>query len=177
MGTLIVYTSSCSGWKNDIPDSDASDLRLELNLNNDAFSKDGVGSGTDIFLATVVLINETTHELLVNKRLAPNSYLRVSRDEPLGDIAFLITDPNGEELNFTGRAGIGFPGRFDFAKLGSRKRIAFSYDIFPLYFKTPIVLGQYAIQAVYHNETGIDNNAQVWKGIIYSNIVNFTIEQ
>ena len=145
-------------------------LSLDLSLINDVFSSD------DSLMATLVLKNETQNVLIVNKRMAPNGLLSIQDDIPLGEIAFMIKDPDGKVLNFNARVHLVFPHAEDFVKLGPDKIIAYSYDLFT-YYETYKTFGEYSIQALYHNEAVVDGTSPVWVGKIFSNTVSFKVEK
>jgi hypothetical protein len=145
-------------------------LSLDLSLINDVFSSD------DSLMATLVLKNETQNVLIVNKRMAPNGLLLIQDDAPLGEVAFIIKDPDGKVLNFNARMHLVFPHDEDFVKLGPDKSIAYSYDLFT-YYETYKTFGEYTIQALYHNEAVVDGKSPVWVGKIFSNSVNFKVEK
>ena len=108
--------------------------------------------------------------------MAPNGLLSIQDDIPLGEIAFIIKDPDGKVLNFNARMHLVFPHAEDFVKLGPDKIIAYSYDLFT-YYETYKTFGEYTIQALYHNEAVVDGRSPVWVGKIFSNIVNFKVEK
>lgn len=143
-------------------------LSLNLSLNNDSFSLD------ERVIATLILRNETENMVIINKRMAPNDLLSIRNDNPLGEIAFIIKDPDGNMIDFAARVNMHFPREVDFAKLGSDRHIAASYEL-STYYKAFEKLGKYSIQAVYHNESIIGNLDLVFIGEIFSNTVYFEI--
>ena len=145
------------------------ELGLSLSLNRDSFS-----SGDNV-IATLVLRNETDNMMTVNKRMAPNNLIIIQSDDPLGEIAFIITNPDGKVVDFNARVNMRFPREVDFAQLAPDKFIAFSYNL-STYYKPLDSLGKYSIQAIYHNEAKLDNIEPVFTGKIFSNIVYFEVD-
>lgn len=163
------YVSENQITPNPVTASHHEKLSLSLSLNNDTFSL------IDNVVATLILKNETEEILAINRRMAPNDLLSIQAENPLGEVAFVIKDPNGMTLDFNARVNMRFPREVDFAQLAPDKFIAFSYDLSTYYIPLNS-LGKYSIQAIYHNEAKPDNIEPVFTGKIFSNIIYFEVD-
>jgi len=125
--------------------------------------------GEDI-TATLYLSNPQQDTILVNKRMSVY-FLELKY---YGEVAFIITAPSGREVSYGVRDSGSYPEEDDFSDLGPEETISRSYILNRYYYFFNEV-GQYSVQAVYHNDSDPGDGRIAWKGEIRSDVVHFTI--
>jgi hypothetical protein len=153
---LILSQSSCGKTEKE--------LELDLETDHDIYKK-----GADI-TANLYLSNTQQDPILVNKRMG--IYFLETRD--LGEVAFIITAPSSKEISYGARGLESYPEDGDYSDLGPGQTISRSY-ILNRYYYFFDEIGQYSIQAVYHNYRDPSDGRIAWKGEIRSDIIHFTI--
>jgi hypothetical protein len=121
--------------------------------------------------ARVILKNEGSETLLINKRLAWNSK---SAPGQFREVNFVVTNPAGDELCFMLLINIGAPKDNDFTELYPGEAIEKSYEINRAYQLDTV--GIYSVQAVYENQNDPEHGIMAWKGRLESNVVSFNVK-
>jgi len=128
--------------------------------------------GNEPIWGTLVIKNVNLRNALVNKRMFPSASYNT---EGVGNIAFVITSPDGQILEL-GNVGV-HPTPFsndDFVNLTVGQGIQFSeYRIDLLFGGKLNKNGKYGIQGFYANQLDPYDKRTAWKGELQSNLLEF----
>lgn len=142
-----------------------SNLLLHLSMAHNTFRVD------EPITVTLVLKNIGQESPLVNRRM---SWYPTYED---GSVELQIVAPTGEipiydaDINY-GRFPVIQP--YDFFRLHPGRAFTKTYNLSRAYGQALLPLGEYTVQALYHNEIKY-SVLDVWRGELYSNIVTYTV--
>jgi hypothetical protein len=139
-------------------------LNLDMQINKAIYNKG------EAITTTLRLENISSQDVAIKKRFALNN---IFAPKDFLDIAFIVTDQEGNREDFLERVNIGAPKENDFGTLKPGESIEREYDISNSYdFQKS---GRYTVEARYYNQSSIDGITP-WKGEVSSNIVTLMIE-
>lgn len=119
----------------------------------------------------VSLRNSGQEPLLVNARLAVNKDFA---PQPFREVHLMLTDPEGEPVDFMAKINVGRPQGKDYRDLQPGERVERPIDLSMYYMFERA--GEYAVRAVYENQVDPENGREAWKGQLESNTVTFVVE-
>ena len=125
----------------------------------------------DNIVATLTITNIQGESEIINRRMAIN---RLEFAE-LGEVAFLIHSPLGQEIPQVVNVNIHPPNNNFFISLEEGENISQTY-ILNKYYSPLVDPGEYTVVAYYRNYWDPDDGRIAWQGMITSNTATFIIE-
>jgi hypothetical protein len=145
----------------------ASPANLSLTLN---FARARYPAGEPV-TATVTLVNAGAGPVLVNPRLASNFSFAPAA---FRDLVFVIRHSSGKPGEFRYRVKLYLPKAPDFIVLAAGESVAREVNLTQAYGLGPV--GEYAVYAIYQNQSDPGDGRTAWKGEVRSNEGTLTLE-